>query len=265
MDALLADALQADLVLNHAAPHLPLARAPRIAQTPEGMYTFTLEAPGVAASDIAIEVHDGPRITLRGASKQAGLLRRLDYSLPLPHDADAKAAVATAADGLITVRVPKVAEQLISVGSTPAPAEDNVYTLTLVAAGIAPSDLELSVTGSVLKVSGRSKRTGAVLERECKLPRNADTAGAHATSVDGILTVTVPKKQPAEVKRIEVNAPAAVSVASTLEREEQHPDCCEAASKEATKEFNAEVAGVKERVAEAEVTGFDEETDAVTV
>merc|ERR1719284_1915324 len=223
MDAMLADALASDALLNHyrAAPGAFRA-APRhtISESAQG-YVVTLHATGISPSDILIEVHeDGPTMTLRGATKTAGLHRQLDYSLRLPCDSNAFEATATAADGLITVSVPKAAEQgptriAVSADSTPDDDDDDdkkSHTLTVVAAGIAPSDLDLLVDGNVLKVSGTSKRTGATLERAYKLPRNADVEKAHAAHVDGILTVTVPKKASVEPKRIEVNAPAVDAV-----------------------------------------------------
>lgn len=211
MDMMLSDTLRSDAHLSCA----PRPRfGPRLTTTSRGEYEFSLQAPGVAASDVNIEAHDGPRITLRGATKLSGIVRRLDYTLRLPMDADAAEARAQAVDGLITVTIPKVATtgpMRIAV-SAEAPSDDESeaggcpYTrVTLVAAGIAPSDLDLTVEGTELRVHGKSKRTGAALEHAYKLPRNADTANATAAHVDGILTVTVPKKPKAERKRIEVN------------------------------------------------------------
>lgn len=52
----------------------------------------------------------------------------------------------------------------------------------------------------MLKVSGETKRTGSRLaKRSFRLPRDADVANARAMHVDGILTVTIPKKPAAEV------------------------------------------------------------------
>jgi len=91
------------------------------------------------------------------------------------------------------------AEPVEPTAETDAPAadEDRPFTLTLVAAGIAPADIELTVKGSALKVNGRSKRTGASLGPHVyKLPRNADATRVAASQVDGLLTVTFPKKEP---------------------------------------------------------------------
>jgi HSP20 family molecular chaperone IbpA len=231
MDAMIADALATDALLNHyrAAP-CALRAAPRhtITESAEG-YVVSLRAPGISPSDVSIDVHEeGPTITLRGATKVAGVLRRLDYSLRLPRDSIALEATATVADGLITVSVPKAAEHgptriAVSADSTPVDDDDEQrYTLTVVAAGIAPSDLELSVERNVLKVSGTSKRTGATVDRAYQLPRNADVEKAHAAHVDGILTVTVPKKARVEPTRIEVNAPAADAAMDTEEATEGH-------------------------------------------
>merc|ERR1719152_913220 len=80
------------------------------------------------------------------------------------------------------------------------------YKLTLVAAGLSPADLSIRVErGHVLKVTGETQRTGARVARTFRLPRDADEAAAHAAHVDGILTLTVPKKISPEAKRIAIN------------------------------------------------------------
>jgi len=230
MDAVLADAIAIDARLSCRAPSAlrPTMRH-TVVESDDGMsYNISLQAPGISPSDMKVDVHeDGARITLRGVTKNVGILRRLDYSLHLPHDANASEATATAADGLITVSVPKVIEQgpmKITVNAEATPVEgddDDHYTLTVVAAGIAPSDLELSVESNMLKVSGKSKRTGSSLERAYKIPRNADVRKAHASHIDGILTVTVPKKANEEAKRIEVNKPQpAADLDTTMDNEE---------------------------------------------
>ena len=89
--------------------------------------------------------------------------------------------------------------------------EDESYTFTLVAAGFAAADLVLSVDGGLIKVKGQSARTGARLERHVQLPRDADATAAHASHVDGILTVSVPKKDAAEPRRVPVNAEASTN------------------------------------------------------
>jgi len=154
------------------------------AHAADGVYTVSLEAPGVAASDVKIEV-DASHITLRGVTKVADHgCCRLDYTLAIPQAYDAQAATAEVADELITIRCPKAAEPttyriVVSAApeepADPATDEERPYALTLIATGIAPADIELTAKGGALKVHGRSKRTGASLgPRVYKLPRNAD-------------------------------------------------------------------------------------------
>lgn len=203
--------------LRTASRPLSLASSPRF-RAADNTYELTLSAPGLAATDVAIEVHSGRHLTLKGATTAAGRTRRLDYSFVLPADANPAEATAEAADGLITVRIPKAPETCLSIavtaGEPPVPLDDvkeadRSFTLTVVAAGIAPSELALTAEGGgVLKVRGASKRTGAKLERAFKLPRNADAAKAAAFAADGLLTVRVPKMATAETKRIEINKPA---------------------------------------------------------
>merc|ERR1712159_371907 len=71
------------------------------ARDEDDKYTFTLSAPGVAPSDLVIEVEAGSRVAVRGRSKSGELYCRVvDYSIALPPDADPANAIAEAADGL---------------------------------------------------------------------------------------------------------------------------------------------------------------------
>jgi len=45
--------------------------------------------------------------------------------------------------------------------------------------------------------------------KSLRLPRDADCSGATASHVDGLLTVIIPKKPPAEAKKLIVNEHAA--------------------------------------------------------
>ena len=211
------DAVMADVLsdahcarIAHEAPHL---------SEHDDKYVVHVEAPGVAAADLMVETRSG-KMSIRGETNSAGHRRFVNYSIALPQDADADHAHAEHADGLITVTVPKKEAKatLIAVSAADAErtdeeeedaSESRPYKLTLVAAGVAPADLALHVEHGVLEVKGETKRTGACLNRSFRLPRDADTANARAEHIDGILTVTIPKKLAVEAKRIKLIAPAA--------------------------------------------------------
>jgi len=178
--------------------------APRTRQLDDGTYEVSMRAPGVSPDDIHIESANG-RLRVRGETKTKAHTHFVDYTVALPDEADFDGASASAADGLVTVSVPrKPAEPPTRIDVTGEAAMDDEeaaadpatrpYTLTVVAAGVAPSDLELSVDKGVLTIKGDTARTGARLRRTYRLPKDADATGARATSVDGILTVTLPKK-----------------------------------------------------------------------
>lgn len=248
MDAMLADVLSTDAHALRLGAHAGTFGT-HASESSDGTYTISLEAPGVAASDVKIEVDDR-QITLRCASQTGHGNRRLDYSLVIPEAFDADAAEAEVVDGLILIKCPKAAAsgtRIITVSAEPAePAAEEVrqYSLTLVAAGIAPADIELTVKGSALKVHGRSKRTGASLgPRVYKLPRNADTTQVAASQVDGLLTVTVPTRVKAGPKRLEINklAAAALPMAmDTAEADAAQAEADAAADKEAREAQPAE-------------------------
>jgi len=92
-----------------------------------------------------------------------------------------------------------------------APTAPRPYTLTLVAAGLAPTDIVLTAAATLITAKGKTARTGAELDRRLRLPRDADAAAARATCVDGVLTITVPKKAKAALPQsniVVVNAAA---------------------------------------------------------
>merc|ERR1719248_376696 len=73
------------------------------------------------------------------------------------------------------------------------------YKVTVPAAGIPASDLHVTIEGieheRTLTVGGHSQRTGRRLHTQLySLPRDADAEHATAFSVDGLLTVSVPKQ-----------------------------------------------------------------------
>jgi len=229
IDAMMTDAFHAKAFPVHPIEALLGARScrlatctPRAHETEDGKYAFAVEAPGVKMTDVTIESHADPcRVTVKGETVTNSHTHFVNYSVRLPDDADVEAATAEHADGLITVSVPKkapaVPEKILvvvnAVDDEDTPDEDEEarpYKLTIAATGISPADLELVVEDGTLTVRGASKRSGgAKIDRAYRLPRDADAAKATATHVDGLLTVSVPKKPEVEARKITVNAPVA--------------------------------------------------------
>lgn len=209
-DSLMADVLTADDLMAQAlvAPCAQRACAgapPRLSAT-DDKYLVSLAVPGIKASDLEIEAIDG-RLTVTGRTGA----RAVEYSFALPHDADANAAEAESIDGILTVTVPKKAAEPIHIAVSDTIDGDEIddepqpYKLSVVAAGLAAADIKLAFDDGELIVRGETARTGARLCRGYRLPQDADVKRAHAAAVDGILTVTVPKKVAAEPMRIAVN------------------------------------------------------------
>jgi len=240
------DALTQDTLAHHR----PLAPNPRL-RTTEDEHIITVTAPGIAASDVTIEVEEG-RLRIAGTNKR----KRIECTLALPRDVDLDGATAGAEDGLITVSFKKRKRTTthVAIEASEPPTidgdDDDAYTLTLVAAGFAAADLKLSVEDHTLTVSGESKRTGARLERSARLPRDADVDGMVAAHVDGILTVRAPTKPTAKPRHISVNARNAVGADSdvvlasaTAENDKQQaalPSADEQAAEETTAEMEEE-------------------------
>lgn len=84
--------------------------------------------------------------------------------------------------------------------------------------GMSKDDVEITVDRGVLTLRGqkeheektedrdyrRVERSYGRFERSVRLPNYADEQSAEATFQDGVLTVTVPKKETAQARRLEV-------------------------------------------------------------
>ncbi len=57
---------------------------------------------------------------------------------------------------------------------------------------------------AVLVVTGATAKTGASIDRRYRLPRDADVEKATAAHVDGVLTITLPKKAAPKPKSIAI-------------------------------------------------------------
>lgn len=198
-------------------PFAHMHDVPRLVEQEDGSFALTLSAPGVNPNDIKVSVNDD-KLEIAGQTRASAGSHVLKWSTRLPRDADTDAITVSAKDGLVSITVPKKPEAAptqIEVSAT-APEEttddgsDSLrYTLTLSLPGLAAADVSVSTADGVVTVSGETKRTGVRVAKSMRLPRDADCSGATASHVDGLLTLTVPKKPPAEAKKLIVNDQAA--------------------------------------------------------
>ena len=98
--------------------------------------------------------------------------------------------------------------------------EKDRYVLRADVPGVAPADIEVSMDGGVLSMSGhrfdesrsddasmqRVERVSGRFFRRFSLPDTADAEGVKAHSKNGILEVTIPKHPEVQARRIEVEA-----------------------------------------------------------
>lgn len=84
--------------------------------------------------------------------------------------------------------------------------------------GVHANDIELSVENNNLTISGKkteehateqegyyhSERRYGMFRRSIPLPSSVDAEGIHASSKDGVLTITMPKAETAKPKRIQI-------------------------------------------------------------
>ena len=100
-------------------------------------------------------------------------------------------------------------------------SDDKAYAMKVELPGVAPEAVKLEVNDGVLTISGEKKeatkdeQTKEVREcsygsftRSMTLPEDADAEHSTATSKNGILTVSIPRKAPdqSRVRKIEVRA-----------------------------------------------------------
>ncbi len=101
-------------------------------------------------------------------------------------------------------------------------ATDKEYRLTVEIPGVSEKDLTLAISGNSLTIRGEKKqekeekekefyrieRSYGSFQRVLTLPEDVDLDGIGAGFKDGVLTVTMPRKEVAEdaVKTIEINA-----------------------------------------------------------
>ena len=86
-------------------------------------------------------------------------------------------------------------------------ATDDAYEFTADLPGVRMSDLEITVEGDSLKITGKSRRGGS-FARRLRLPRDAAGAAASATLEHGVLSLTVPRTAASQIQVIRAEEPA---------------------------------------------------------
>ncbi|TET32641.1 MAG: Hsp20/alpha crystallin family protein [Planctomycetota bacterium] len=95
---------------------------------------------------------------------------------------------------------------------------DSEFTVKVEVPGIDPEDVDVSLAGDVLKISGEKKeeheeeeknyhrieRSYGSFMRIIKLPPSADSSKVDAASKDGIVTLTIAKREEEKEKKIEI-------------------------------------------------------------
>jgi len=173
-------------------------------------YELTLQAPGVSADSVEVTLEDQ---TIKVVGENKRMRHAVEASFRLPRDADPATIQASTADGIITIMIGKRAPlepTTITVSTEPASETDaNGYTLNVMAAGISAADLLIQTRDGLIKIEGKTARTGALVDKVYNVPSDGDAEKATAAHVDGILTLSIPRK-PANMQKIAVNAPAVV-------------------------------------------------------
>ncbi|WP_209426579.1 Hsp20/alpha crystallin family protein [Pararhodobacter sp. SW119] len=102
-----------------------------------------------------------------------------------------------------------------------ASSADDAYRITMELPGVAEEDIHLTVENGVIAVRGEKKtereekgdtwyfseRQYGSFQRSFRVPTDSDEAGVSADLRDGVLTITIPRKPPAEKsgKRVKIS------------------------------------------------------------
>jgi len=152
---------------------------------------------------------------------------RFDRSIALPKDADvgSEGLKLVHEDGILTVSVPKrepyrkqleisVPGQAAAEGNGEAPSND-LYCVSLSVPGVRTSDISATIEERTLRVKGETKTQHRHMrfDRSIALPKDADVGseGLKLVHEDGILTVSVPKREPYR-KQLEISLPGQAAV-----------------------------------------------------
>ena len=84
-------------------------------------------------------------------------------------------------------------------------ADGSGYEVRLEIPGTAPEDVVVETRDRVLEISVKSSDSEAVAwSRSVRVPNDADVSCAEAEYLHGVLTVTLPKKEEAQPRQIEI-------------------------------------------------------------
>jgi len=75
---------------------------------------------------------------------------------------------------------------------------DDGYEYSVALPGVRPADLDVSIEGGVLLLTGKSRHGS--FERRLRLPRDADGTASRATFEHGLLTLSIPRAAAAQIK-----------------------------------------------------------------
>ena len=82
----------------------------------------------------------------------------------------------------------------------------DAYLLRCDVPGVDPKDITLQLNNDMLSFKAERKKPNVITERSFELPNNVDTSRIDASVELGVLTITLPKREEAKPRTIEVKA-----------------------------------------------------------
>lgn len=163
-------------------------------------YTLSLELPGISAEAVKLSLRNGGELKIVATDDAGNTI--LDRQLLLEPDADPTSVTSWCKDGVLEVRVKKMAPPepaVIEVQAAEPLAVDKstVYELLRRVPGVSAKGVDVQVESGVMRVSAKSTHQ---LIRNCnwhfELPEDAMVGAARAFCMHGLLTVQLPRREP---------------------------------------------------------------------
>lgn len=167
-------------------------------------YIIHMDVPGVKAQQVSIEEKDGEvEITAIRLTQDGDIAKTYQEILFVdPKKADFANTKAVLSNGVLTVAVPKIVEDIIEVtintDDSPLPVvNENIFQYSMDLPGVPSSTIQVKIHNDKLLVSGERKLgdRDIPIRRSVEISSSVETSQARAFLQHGVFTLVAPKKE----------------------------------------------------------------------
>jgi HSP20 family molecular chaperone IbpA len=170
-------------------------------------YQLTIDVPGLRVGDLTATLEqegDSASVALVGETKTQHRHSKIARWFTLPANTNHDTVSVAVADGLLTVKISKrtpMEPQRLPIstdGGDEGEEDDAAYHATVLVPGVRAEDLTVTLEDDgMLVIEGEaSRRRSSRIHRRLKMPRDTDFAATSCSLMDGVLAVTMPKREP---------------------------------------------------------------------